>query len=142
MPGAERIAGALFQCLAAQQRSSPSSSPVLQQPTSSLFLHLLATCSSGRPWCTPKVMPPNHYDGAAWLPQPDNGPGAGTLLITDSSCGVCGSAVSVCAATVQDFLERYEVGETVGVGGEHCIASMQAAVAHASPAHSSCVLCC
>ena len=23
-----------------------------------------------------------------------------------------------CAVTVQDFLERYEVGETVGVGGE------------------------
>lgn len=28
------------------------------------------------------------------------------------------SHVSTRAATVQDFLERYEVGETVGVGGE------------------------
>lgn len=50
-----------------------------------------------------------------------------------------GFAVPVCAATVQDFLERYEVGETVGVGGEHCIASMQAGVAHPPGAQQLCV---
>jgi hypothetical protein len=26
-----------------------------------------------------------------------------------------------CAATVQDFLQRYEVGETVGVGGTRAV---------------------
>jgi hypothetical protein len=44
--------------------------------------------------------------------------------VRSSAAGVlisCCSLAAEFAATVQDFLERYEVGETVGVGGEHII---------------------
>ena len=54
------------------------------------------------------------------------------------SCGLLGlisSApcfASACAATVQDFLERYEVGETIGVGGEPLIPACCTASASAA----------
>lgn len=44
------------------------------------------------------------------------------------------------AATVQDFLERYEVGETVGVGGELCCSGRSQRASEWQPAVSdSCV---
>lgn len=52
-----------------------------------------------RPGCTSAVQLDHFADGLLWL------------------CLV--------AATVQDFLERYEVGETVGVGGEGAMGSLR-----------------
>lgn len=48
------------------------------------------------------------------------------IVVYWNKCLLCsaGDLINYCylaacpAATVQDFLERYEVGETVGVGGE------------------------
>jgi len=74
-----------------------------------------AAAAAGPFWCRP----PRPLTGAAFvrLPFPPPTPAPAAIAARRLTPPARTSPAPLSAATVQEFLERYEVGETIGVGG-------------------------